>query len=89
MLQFVTFENSVFAKIDANRKIQTASAMQFWKYGAFGQAALNMLDNRLSVSLGARIDGNSFTNAGLQFSPRLSASYVLMPQLKLNTAIGS
>ena len=89
MLQYVSFENSVFAKIDSSRKIQSASAMQFWKYGAFGQAALNMLDNRLSVSLGARIDGNSFTNAGLQFSPRLSASYVLMPQLKFNTAIGS
>ena len=89
MLQHVSFENSVFAKLDTNRKIQSTSAMQFWKYGAFGQAALNLLDNRLSVSLGARIDGNSFTNAGLQFSPRLSASYVLMPQLKLNTAIGS
>ena len=89
MLQHVSFENSVFAKLDTNRKIASTSAMQFWKYGAFGQAALNMLDNRLSVSLGARIDGNSFTKAGLQFSPRLSASYVLMPQLKLNTAIGS
>lgn len=51
------------------------------RYGAFGQAARKWLDNRLSLTLGLRTDGNNFTESGNEvqkrLSPRIGLSYQL------------
>lgn len=71
----------------------SVATLQFMKYGAFGQAAVNFFDRKLSISLGLRADGNTFTTNGAnplnQFSPRLSGSYALSNQFKINASVGS
>ncbi len=64
----------------------------FLRYGAFGQIAGSFLNKKLSLSLGIRADGNSFTTQGAnplqQVSPRLAASYTITNALKFNASIG-
>jgi TonB dependent receptor/CarboxypepD_reg-like domain/TonB-dependent Receptor Plug Domain len=70
----------------------SATAIGFWKYGAFGQVAGYFFDRKLSLSLGLRTDGNTFTTSGndvsQQISPRFSASYSITGNLKFNASIG-
>lgn len=62
------------------------------KYGAFAQASTQLLDYRLTLSAGFRIDGNDYaatmSNPLKQFSPRFSASYALSKQWNLNFNTG-
>jgi hypothetical protein len=62
------------------------------KYGIFGQVSHEFLAERLTVSAGFRIDGNNYSsemsNLLKQFSPRLSASYLLAPKWSLNLNTG-
>ena len=57
------------------------NGISFWRYGLFAQASGSFLNERLSVSTGLRVDGNSFTTNGNQLqrtlSPRISLSYKL------------
>ena len=63
-----------------------------FKYGASAQASKTVLDNKLTLSLGARIDGNNYNsqmaNAFNQFSPRFSLSYALTSSTMLNLGTG-
>ena len=62
------------------------------KYGIFGQVSHEFLAERLTVSAGFRMDGNNYSsemsNLLKQFSPRLSASYLLTPKWSLNMNTG-
>ncbi len=62
------------------------------KWGGFAQANKEMLKNRLVLSLGVRMDANNYndnmSNLLNQFSPRLSASYMLNTGLYLNFNTG-
>jgi hypothetical protein len=62
------------------------------KWGAFAQASQEMLKNRLVLSLGVRMDANSYndnmSNLLNQLSPRFSASYMLSTGLYLNFNTG-
>ncbi len=63
-----------------------------FKYGGFAQVSKVMLENKLVLSYGSRIDGNNWgqnmKNPLEQFSPRFSLRYSLAPQWTLNANTG-
>lgn len=64
---------------DVVRDYKYDAGINFWRYGLFGQASILLNDEKLNVSGGFRLDGNSFTKTGSRilrtFSPRLSLSW--------------
>lgn len=62
------------------------------KYGLFGQLSKDFMQKRLTLSLGIRFDGNTFSSSMYnpfgQVSPRFSASYMLTGNLSLNFNTG-
>lgn len=62
------------------------------KWGIFGQASNKLLGDRLTLSLGIRMDANSYSSSMQspfeQVSPRLSASYLLTPRWSVNFNVG-
>lgn len=103
-LQYVKYNNDAFTQLrpqilDSNGVVlQPAvefrfnSAIDFFKFGLFGQVNRTFFNERLSLSGGVRADGNSFASEGANLlntlSPRLSASLGLAPKWKLNASIG-
>ena len=63
--------------------IRYDKSFDFFKWSLFGQISKNFFLERLAVSVGVRVDGNSYTsgmnNPFKQASPRLSLSYSLSP----------
>ena len=102
--QYVDFDNSYFnvyrkaVKNTAGTTIQPAviinsvNKVDFLKYGAFVQLSKRIMNERMAISLGTRIDGNSLGNSEAnpfkQFSPRLSLSYAATSKTNLNASIG-
>jgi outer membrane receptor for ferrienterochelin and colicin len=102
--QYVDFDNSYFnvfrkaVKNTAGTIIQPAvivnsvNKVDFLKYGAFVQLSKRIMNERMAISLGTRIDGNSLGNSEAnpfkQFSPRLSVSYAATSKTNLNASIG-
>ncbi|WP_028892909.1 TonB-dependent receptor [Tenacibaculum sp. 47A_GOM-205m] len=68
------------------------SAINFVKYGVFGQVSKRYLDEKLGVSLGFRVDGIDYNsemkNPFNQFSPRLSLSYNLSEKWMVSSSVG-
>ena len=68
------------------------STLDIIKYGIFGQVSGKYLRERLTLSLGARVDATdydeSMRNPLNQISPRFSASYQLTEKLSLNANTG-
>lgn len=68
------------------------SELFFHKYAAFGQISKRFLQDRLNLSVGMRLDGNSYSelmaNPLEQFSPRLALSYAITPQISFNANAG-
>ena len=86
--QFSAYENTT---IDLNQDFQFSSDIDFFKYGGFATASTSLIEKRLDLSVGFRLDGDSFTenNSILDtFSPRAAISYALMENLKLNATLG-
>ncbi len=76
---------------DVDVRFQTA--VDFLRFGAFGQVTRSFLDaDRLTLSAGLRTDGNSLTDDGRNLartlSPRVSASYALLPTVNVNASVG-
>lgn len=104
MAQYVKYNNQSFARLraavrdSAGNVLQPAvenrfnTAIDFFKYGLFGQVNRTFFDERLGVSAGLRVDGNTFTDNGAELwrtlSPRLSATYAFAPKWKLNASVG-
>lgn len=102
--QYVEFNNAVFNKIrkeirDADGvivqpgiEVNFNTEISFFKAGIFGQISKIFFDNKLSTSLGARSDVNTFTDNGNNplktLSPRLSASYFINSRWSLNASVG-
>ncbi|MGZ5253211.1 MAG: TonB-dependent receptor [Flavitalea sp.] len=102
--QYVDFKNnffSVFRKevtdengnvIQPGLTIDSRTNTDFLRYGAFVQVSKRFFDNRLSLSAGTRVDGNSAENGESnplkQFSPRVSASYTISDLWNLNASVG-
>ncbi len=105
MLQNDDYSNDLFVQYrnavkDSNGNVlqpaialNSNTAINFIKYGAFGQVAGSFFDRKLNVSLGLRVDGNTFmadgNNVLKQLSPRLSGSYAITNSVKFNASIGT
>jgi outer membrane receptor for ferrienterochelin and colicin len=102
--QYVQFSNNGFARIRAeikdtnNNSIQPElkanfnSSLSFVKLGTFIQAGKRFFNNRLGINAGVRMDGNTFTDNGMNLlqtvSPRIGLSYVLSDEWTLNASVG-
>ncbi len=102
--QYVKYSNDFFAIIRKEVKNPQGVVVQpqvkvtfdakndFVRYGAFAQASRRFLDDKLGVNIGLRSDMNSFTEAGNNplktLSPRVSATYNLSNQWKINASLG-
>jgi len=65
--------------------------IDFMKYGLFFNGTKSFFNNKLDVSLGFRMDDDSFTtedNLLSTFSPRLSLSYEFVDNWRLSSTIG-
>lgn len=94
-LQQATYTNSTYNKT-ANSQggiVQDfSSELSLGKYALFGQVSKKYLDERMGVSFGFRMDGNTYNsqmkNLFNQFSPRVAVSYALTNKWSLNTSLG-
>jgi hypothetical protein len=88
-----TITNNTGDTLQNALQIRSNNAVGFLRYGAFIQAGRLLLNNRVAISIGARIDGNNATNSESnplqQFSPRMSIRYTINDQLSLNASAGS
>ena len=95
--------NTVFVPEVGGVDVTFGSDFKMAKYGAFAQASRPLLDNRLTVSAGMRMDGavlldvaedlekpegDPLANPLDQFSPRLSASWSFAPGWTWNANAG-
>jgi outer membrane cobalamin receptor len=103
-VQYAKYNNNTFNRIfpevkdDNGNIIQPGltlnfnSAINFLKYGFFGQINRTFLDQRLAISAGIRTDGNTFMNNGNDIwrtlSPRASISYALAEKWKASASVG-
>jgi len=96
--EYVKYLNNTYQKVfiptitDTLTSLNYDSYLDFFRYNAFGQVSKSYLENRLTLSAGVRMDGNSYStemsNLLKQFSPRISASYGLTEKLFLNANAG-
>jgi hypothetical protein len=93
--QYVKYNVSTFNRIFTSAGPQTidfASNFDLNRYELFAQGSQKFLDERLTLSLGFRMDANDYStemsNLGQQFSPRFSASYALSERLAVNFNTG-
>lgn len=94
-LEYAQYDNTTFRQMFMSGAAQTINYsrdLNLWKWAFFGQLSKAFLYDRLSMSLGVRIDGCSYTsrtgNMFRQISPRFSVSYALNEQWALNGNIG-
>jgi hypothetical protein len=73
-------------------RVEFSSKYLLHKFGAFGNVSNTMFDNRVTVSLGMRLDGNNYNKSMLQvwnqISPRLSLSVNVTENLRVNMNAG-
>jgi len=93
--EFVKYNNNTENKIFTPAgplDIKYSSAIQFQKYGVFGSLGRKLLNEKLNISMGLRLDGNSFStemsNPLSQLSPRLAISYAITERISYNFNIG-
>jgi len=85
--------NDIFIKESFNGagnlrpEVNYSRTAQAYKFGAYLQHTKLFFD-RLSLTAGLRFDYFSYLNNSGVFSPRLSASLDVLPNLKLNAAVG-
>ncbi len=72
--------------------INRDTELDLWSWSTFGQLSRAILNERLTLSLGLRMDANDYSsnmsNMFDQFSPRFSLSYALSEKLFLNANTG-
>ena len=90
-IDFAQYTNSTFQRRfyeDGILAVNYDTKLNLVKYALFGQASHTYLDQRLILSAGFRIDANNYSSAMnnpvKQFSPRISASYMLTDKWSLN-----
>ncbi|MBI1287722.1 MAG: TonB-dependent receptor plug domain-containing protein [Flavobacteriales bacterium] len=94
--EYARYTNSTFNKItlpDGSIFSKSfSSAIELHKWGAFGQVSRSFVEGRLLLSLGARVDGNSYSKEMAKtyetFSPRFSLSYSFNDNFSLNFNVG-
>ncbi len=93
--EFVKYNNQTFNRIFTSAGSQTidySSDLNFHKMSLFGQVSRKMMEDKLVLSLGLRMDANTYSdemaNPLKQLSPRLSASYALTNRISINANVG-
>ncbi len=94
-LEYATYHNDTRKLLFAGDSLYNFSYnsdIDMINYGLFGQATRSFLRNRLTLSLGIRTDGSSYSkemgNMFKQLSPRISLSYMLSEKISLNFNTG-
>ena len=94
-LENAKYTNTTFRKIANSQGVITrdfSSELNIFKYALFGQVSKSYLNNRLGLSVGLRMDAVNYNdemkNPLNQFSPRISASYLLNDKWSWNSSIG-
>jgi len=89
------YTNETFRRISFSGEIPNVNyeaTLPVNKYGLFAQVSRNLLEERLSLSLGLNAYGSDYNknmaNPLNQFSPRFSASYTLTDNFSLNFNTG-
>lgn len=91
---FAGYTNRTYQRIftDSLKNIDYTSDLNVISWNIFGQVSKKFLKERLSLSLGLRMDANNYSatmsNPFDQLSPRFSASYNLTPKFSLNFNTG-
>ncbi|MBC8045070.1 MAG: TonB-dependent receptor [Rhizobacter sp.] len=92
--RYIRNSNDVYIKSDTNEYGKTFGDINYsataatYKLGGYVQYSKQFFGNRLGVTGGARVDYFEFLNNSTAVSPRLSASYALQSNLKVNAAWG-
>lgn len=94
-LEYARYTNSTFRLLFAGGnlgQIDYDTKFYLLKGGLFGQVSQNFLQERLTLSLGLRMDANDYSSSMMnplrQLSPRFSASYELASDLFVNSSVG-
>ncbi|MCF8380375.1 MAG: TonB-dependent receptor [Bacteroidales bacterium] len=94
-LEYSNYSNYTFREVLINGNLLSqnyTSKLDLIKWDAFAQMTKSVLDERLTLSLGARFDATNYSketsNVLDQFSPRFSASYRLSQYVFLNFNMG-
>lgn len=103
--QYVKYNTSIYNKVSEAQfdstgmmtspaiEIDFNSAIDFMKFGAFGQVSKSFIKDKLLVSAGVRTDMNTFTDNGMNpletISPRVSFAYHLTNKWDITASIGS
>ncbi|HPG05759.1 MAG TPA: TonB-dependent receptor [Saprospiraceae bacterium] len=94
-LEWVKYNNQTFNKIYTSsgaQDINYSSDLQFAKYAFFSQISRSWNNDRVTLSGGARLDGNGYStlmqNPFRQFSPRIALSVGLTKSLFFNANTG-
>lgn len=77
--------------VSVRSNIDYSTAIDFYKYGYYANTTTSLLNTKLNVSIGFRMDGDTFTKNNSftsTFSPRASLSYSLNDVWKLNASSG-
>ncbi len=88
------YTNNTYQKVFYDRPvvINYNTDLNFVKYSLFANLNFTSADQKFTANVGVRADGNSFSsymsNPFNQFSPRVSASYEIAPNLYLNGSAG-
>ncbi|MBB3699128.1 TonB-dependent receptor [Flammeovirga yaeyamensis] len=95
--EYATYTNKTFQTLydyddDQLKTITFDSNLPLNKWGAFGTVSKKLASDKVTLSLGARVDANDYSdtmgNLLDQFSPRFSASYQFTPRWSLNFNTG-
>jgi len=102
--QYVKYDASIFNTVQAEAKdslgntipaisFSTATAIDFFKMGAYGHVSKYLFKESLLISAGLRTDMNTFTTTGLNplktLSPRFSMSYAFNQKWNISGSVGS
>lgn len=94
-VKLARYTNETYRKILINgvpTDLNYNSDLNLFAYQVFGQVSDSYLDDLLNLSFGISMAGNGYNNRMAnplnQLSPRLSASYILNEQWKLNASVG-
>ncbi len=70
------------------RDVVSRGGVGGWRSGLFAQAVVRVLDERLAITAGSRLDHDGLVEEGLSVSPRVGASLDVSPKWTLSTAVG-
>lgn len=87
-LQHSFYTNNTINNTDT---IFYSTEIDFMKYGVFANATRSFFNDKLDVSMGFRMDDDSFTTASdlsSNFSPRLSLSYEFLEDWRISATAG-